>query len=88
MEPKNDNDFGNSVTLDLDPQQKDEFQTQRAFVNIQPSSRDYELWDAMDKASDEVAKIFANGQKIDVIKNGKVITRSIDRELTSNGSAI
>ena len=24
----------------------------------------------MDKASDDVAKIFANGQKIDVIKNG------------------
>ena len=78
MEPKNDNDFGNSVTLDLDLQQKDEFQTQRAFVNIQPSSRDYELWAAMDKASDEVAKIFANGQKIDVIKGGKVIKSSID----------
>jgi hypothetical protein len=77
-EPKNDNDFGNSVTLDLDTQQKDEFQTQRAFVNIQPSSRDYELWGVMDKASDEVAKIFANGQKIDVIKSGKVIKSSID----------
>jgi hypothetical protein len=46
MEPKNDNDFGNSVTLDLDPQQNDEFQTRRAFVNLKPSSRDGELWNA------------------------------------------
>ena len=78
MGPKNDSDFGSSVTLDLDPQQKDEFQARRAFVNLQPSSRDYELWDAMDKASDEVAKVFANGQKIDVIKNGNVIVTNID----------
>lgn len=78
MEPKNDNDFGNSVTLDLDPQQNDEFQMRRAFVNMRPNSRDRELWDVMDKASDDVAKIFANGQKIDVIKNGKVIARNID----------
>jgi hypothetical protein len=73
MEPKNDNDFGNSITLDLDPQQNDEFQTRRAFVNLQPSARDGELWNAMDKASDDVAKVFANGHKIAVIKNGKVI---------------
>ena len=40
-------------------------------------SRDYDLWNAMDKASDEVAKVFANGQKIDVIKNGRVIATNI-----------
>jgi choline dehydrogenase-like flavoprotein len=73
MEPKKDADFANSVTLDLDPQQNDEFQTRRAFVNLQPSSRDGELWNAMDKASDDVAKVFANGHRIDVIKNGQVI---------------
>ena len=64
MEPKQDADFGNSVTLDLNSQQNDEFQTRRAFVNLQPSARDAELWSAMDTASDDVAKIFANGQKI------------------------
>jgi choline dehydrogenase-like flavoprotein len=78
MEPKQDNDFGNSVTLDLDSQQNDEFQARRAFVNLQPSARDMELWNAMDKASDEVAKIFARGQKIDVIKNGQVIAKNVD----------
>jgi 3-keto-disaccharide hydrolase/GMC oxidoreductase len=78
MEPKQDTDFGNSVTLDLDPQQNDEFQTRRAFVNLQPSSRDGELWNAMDKASDDVARVFANGHKIDVIKNGQVSKLNVD----------
>ncbi|QBQ54976.1 family 16 glycoside hydrolase [Nitrosococcus wardiae] len=78
MEPKNDNDFSNSVTLDLDPQQDDEFQMRRAFVNLQPSTRDEELWNAMDKAADDVVKVFANGQKIDVIKNGQVIAEHVD----------
>ena len=63
MEPKRIRDFGNSVTLDLDAQQNDEFQTRRAFVNLQPSARDAELWNVMDKASDDVAKVFANGQR-------------------------
>jgi choline dehydrogenase-like flavoprotein len=66
MEPKADGDFGNSVTLDLNSQQNDEFQTRRAFVNIQPSSRDQELWDAMDKASDDVAHIFGGGLEFEV----------------------
>ncbi len=78
MEPKPDTDFGNSVTLDLDPQQNDEFQTRRAFVNLQPSARDMEFWNVMDKAADDVAKIFANGQKIDVLKSGQVIARNVD----------
>jgi choline dehydrogenase-like flavoprotein len=78
MEPKRDTDFGNSVTLDLDPQQNDEFQTRRAFVNLQPSARDKEFWNVMDTAADDVAKIFANGQKIDVLKNGQVIARNVD----------
>jgi 3-keto-disaccharide hydrolase/GMC oxidoreductase len=78
MEPKKDNDFGASVTLDLNPQENDEFQTRRAYVNLQPSARDGELWNAMDKAADDVAKVFANGQKIDVIKNGQVIATNVD----------
>jgi choline dehydrogenase-like flavoprotein len=80
MESKSDEDFGNSVTLDLNPQQNDEFHTRRAYVNIQPSSRDWELWDAMDKAVDDVAKVFANGQKIDVINkfDGQLIEENLD----------
>src|SRR3954451_4484906 len=78
LEPKADNDFGNSVTLDLNSQQNDEFQVRRAFVNLHPSLRDLELWDAMDKASDDVANVFANGHKIDVIKNGQVIATNVD----------
>ena len=78
MEPKQDSDFANSVTLDLNPAENDEFQTRRAFVNIQPSVRDQELWNAMDKTSDDVAKLFANGQKIDVIKSGQVLATNVD----------
>jgi choline dehydrogenase-like flavoprotein len=78
MEPKNDSDFGNSVTLDLDSQQDDEFLVRRAFVQLQPSARDAELWNAMDKASDDAVKVFANGQMIDVIKNGQVIAKNVD----------
>src|SRR5215813_9531604 len=78
MSPKDDTDFGNSVTLDLNPQENDEFQTRRAFVNVQPNARDAELWNAMDKASDDVARIFASGLKIDVIKNGQVIATGVD----------
>src|SRR5260370_36756554 len=75
MESNNPN---SNVTLDLNSQQNDEFQTRRAFVNLQPGARDLELWDVMDQASDDVAQIFANGHKIDVIKNGSVIATGVD----------
>ena len=77
------NNAGSNVSLDLDPQQNDEFQTRRAFVNLQPTGRDLELWNAMDTASDDVARIFANGNKIDVIKNGSVIRNGVDASLLS-----
>src|SRR5262245_66446186 len=64
MEPKQDTDFGNSVTLDLDPQQNDEFQTRRAFVNLQPSARDMEFWNVMDTAADDVANLFQRTEGI------------------------
>jgi choline dehydrogenase-like flavoprotein len=78
MTPKDDTDFGNSVTLDLNPQENDEFQTQRAFVNLQPNPRDGELWNAMDRASDDIARVFANGFPVDVLKNGQVIATGVD----------
>jgi choline dehydrogenase-like flavoprotein len=74
MQPSNGNC---NVTLDLNAQQNDEFQTRRAFVNLQPSAKDKELWNAMDTASDDVARLFANGHNIDVIKNGQVIATSV-----------
>ena len=75
MQP--DNGMSN-VTLDLNPQQNDEFQTRRAWVNLQPTLRDQELWNAMDKASDDIALIFANGEKIDVLANQQVIATNVD----------
>jgi hypothetical protein len=77
------NNPANNVTLDLNPLQNDEFQTRRAFVNLQPGARDIELWNAMDTASDDVARIFANGQKIDVIKNRSVIKTGVDASALS-----
>lgn len=63
MEPGNPN---SNVTLDLDPSQTD-YGERKAYVNLNPTAKDLQLWDAMDKASDDLAAAFANGQKIDVI---------------------
>ncbi len=78
MQRKPDGDFGNSVTLDLDAGQNDEFGARRAFVNLQPGIRDRELWDVMDGASNVLAKVFAGGGKIDVLKNDKVLAQGVD----------
>jgi choline dehydrogenase-like flavoprotein len=48
---------GNHVTLGGET---DEFGIRRAFVSINPNSNDGETWDAMDHASDQVRKIFAD----------------------------
>lgn len=61
MEPQNPNSY-----ITLDPE-RDEFGQQRAFVAIDPSPNDLALWEAMDRASDDVAKVFANGQPYEVI---------------------
>lgn len=44
----------------------DEFGVQRAVVAYDLSANDYELWDAMDQASDDVAKVFAGGNDFTV----------------------
>ncbi len=59
MEAQNPNSF---VKLDDSPTEVDEYGIRRAFVSIQPTAKDLELWKAMDKAADEVAKVLANGQ--------------------------
>ncbi|HKW99683.1 MAG TPA: family 16 glycoside hydrolase [Bryobacteraceae bacterium] len=52
------------VALDPEP---DEFGVQRAIVTITPTQKDLALWDAMDKAADQVAQIFAGGRPFDVL---------------------
>jgi len=61
MEPQN---AGSSITLSLET---DEASVQRAFVKITPTTNDNALWDAMDRAADEVAKVFAGAHKFEVL---------------------
>ncbi|HUS22840.1 MAG TPA: family 16 glycoside hydrolase, partial [Aeromicrobium sp.] len=61
MRPENPN---TKVTLGAE---LDEFHVPRAFVSIQPGSDDMDLWDAMDRASDDVALAFANGLPYEVL---------------------
>jgi len=44
----------------------DEFGMPRASVQITRTARDEALWNAMDDAADDVAKVFANGQQYEV----------------------
>jgi choline dehydrogenase-like flavoprotein len=44
----------------------DEYGLPRAFVEIMQTTRDDALWNAMDQAADDVAKVFANGQPYEV----------------------
>jgi choline dehydrogenase-like flavoprotein len=51
----------------------DEFGAQRAFVTLNPTNKDNALWQAMDRASDEVAKVLAGGKDFEVLtRNGMV----------------
>ncbi|WP_257453671.1 family 16 glycoside hydrolase [Archangium lipolyticum] len=63
MEPMNPDSH---ISLALD-QPVDEVGVARAFVRLNPSERDLLLWDEMDKASDDVARVFANGQDFEVL---------------------
>jgi hypothetical protein len=62
MQPGNSN---SNVTLDLDPNQQD-YGVRKAWVNLVPTQKDQELWDAMDKASDDVAHAFGGGLDFEV----------------------
>ena len=63
MQPNNG---ASNVTLDLDPSQVD-FGERKAYVNLQPNQKDMQLWEAMDKTSDDLATAFANGRKVDFL---------------------
>jgi choline dehydrogenase-like flavoprotein len=57
---------GNNITLDTaDP--ADEVGVTRALVAYALNDTDFELWDAMDKASDDVARVFAGGAPFEVL---------------------
>ncbi|MGR9107843.1 MAG: family 16 glycoside hydrolase, partial [Gammaproteobacteria bacterium] len=76
MQPQNPNSF---ARLDPEP---DEFGMPRAFVGIAPSSNDCRLWDAMDKASDDVARIFAGTHTVDLLKPGAKVSFAPGDDLT------
>jgi choline dehydrogenase-like flavoprotein len=56
-----------SVTLSGE---SDEYGVARAFVSINPSAEDQILWNAMDKAADDAALVFAAGQPYEVLVGG------------------
>ncbi|MEP7200863.1 MAG: family 16 glycoside hydrolase, partial [Chloroflexota bacterium] len=45
----------------------DEFGVPRAFVTMTPTAKDNALWNAMDQAADDVAKVFAGNQPLTVL---------------------
>lgn len=62
MEPRNP---ASNVTRDLNPAQTD-YNERKAYVNLNASAKDMELWDAMDKASDDLAHVFGGGLEFEV----------------------
>ena len=74
MDPDNP---ANRVSLDLNPNEQ-EFGVPRAFVSLAASARDRRLWEAMDRASDDVVRAVANGQPVDLIVKGQVRATGID----------
>jgi choline dehydrogenase-like flavoprotein len=68
MQPENANSF---VRLDPEP---DEFGVQRAFVQLQATAKDNQLWQAMDTAADQAALVFAGGGAYEVQTPGGFVT--------------
>ena len=56
---------GSQVTLSGE---LDEHNMPRAFVDIVASSRDQDVWNAMDEAADDVALVFASGQPYEIFE--------------------
>jgi choline dehydrogenase-like flavoprotein len=79
MQPNNPN---NNITLDQNPNQID-YNERKAYVNLFPTLKDMQLWDVMDKASDDLAVAFANGKKIAVIIRNKNMVKATDVDASS-----
>lgn len=56
--------------VELDLNRSDEFGIRRVFVTLTPTQDDFDLWTIMDQTTDEVARIFANGQPFQVVFDG------------------
>ena len=78
MQPQNPN---NQIVL-ASNQPTDEVGVHRAFVTLMPSDKDKALWNAMDKTSDEVAKIFAGGRDFEVLTGGGMVKVTPDADLS------
>jgi choline dehydrogenase-like flavoprotein len=67
-------DFGNlgahPSRVELDMNRSDEYGARRVFVTLSPGQDDRDLWTIMDRASDAVAKVLANGQPFQVVFDG------------------
>lgn len=67
-------DFGNlgahPSRVELDTNRIDEYGTRRVFVTLALTQDDNDLWTIMDRSSDAVAKLFANGQPFEVVFDG------------------
>lgn len=61
MEAQNSGNF-----VRLDPE-ADEWGLPRAFVQFSPTQRDFALWDAMDQAAMDVAKVFADTHPLEIL---------------------
>jgi choline dehydrogenase-like flavoprotein len=80
MQPQNPASF---VRPDPEP---DEFGMPRAFVQLQPTAQDIQLWQAMDDAADEAALVFAAGGAYEVqTPIGFVTVAAGQRPATVNG---
>jgi choline dehydrogenase-like flavoprotein len=69
-EPQNP---GNHIRLATE-KPVDEAGVQRAFVTYNLTNEDFALWDAMDKTSDDVAKVFAGGANFEVLTSNGMTT--------------
>jgi choline dehydrogenase-like flavoprotein len=84
MDPDNPN---SNITPDRNPMQID-YNERKAFVNLNASARDMELWEVMDTASDQLAAIFANGQKIDIIVRNKGIIKASNADASTYAAVL
>jgi choline dehydrogenase-like flavoprotein len=69
-DPANPDAHPSRVTRDTT--RRDEYQVARAFVTLTPTQTDNDLWTIMDRAIDQLAKLFANGQPFKVLFDGGV----------------
>jgi choline dehydrogenase-like flavoprotein len=74
---------GNHVTWSGD---MDEFGLPRAFVSINPTAKDFALWDAMDGAADDAALVFAGSRAYEVLSGGGFVSVPAGQRASSAAS--